>query len=159
MSVRPGCRIGVDVGTVRIGVARCDPSGLLATPLETVARASDGSDVARIAALVGEFDAVEVVVGLPLALSGRPTASTDDADTFARRLTAAVQVPVRMVDERLSTVTAQAGLKASGRTVKKSRAVVDQAAATVILQHALDAERTAGRPPGVLAETRIGPPS
>jgi len=157
--VRHGVRIGVDVGKVRIGVARCDPSGLLATPLQTVARTKDGSDVAHIAALAIEYDAIEIVVGLPLALSGRQTASTEDALGFASGLASAVQAPVRMVDERLSTVTAQAGLKASGRTTKNSRGVVDQAAATVILQHALDAERTAGRPPGVLAETRIGPSS
>lgn len=154
--MRFGTRVGVDVGKVRIGVARCDPSGMLATPVETVARTRDGSDVSRVLALVAEHEAIEIVVGLPLALSGAHTPSTDDAVGFAERLADAGEIPVRLVDERLSTVTAQAGLRASGRTARNSRSVVDQAAATVILQHALDAERASGRPPGTLAETRIG---
>jgi putative Holliday junction resolvase len=157
--MRFGTRVGVDVGKVRIGVARCDPSGMLATPIETVARTRDGSDVSRVLALVAEHEAIEIVVGLPLALSGAHTSSTDDAVGFAERLADAGETPVRLVDERLSTVTAQAGLRASGRTARNSRSVVDQAAATVILQHALDAERASGRPPGTLAETRIGPES
>ncbi len=146
--MREGIRLGVDVGTVRIGVARSDPSGFLASPLETVARADDGTDVARITALVAEQEAIEITVGLPLALSGRRTASTEDAVGFAERLAAAVPVPVRLVDERLSTVTAAAALRQGGRNAKKSRTVVDQSAAAVILQHALDTERSSGRPAG-----------
>ncbi len=146
--MRAGVRIGVDVGTVRIGVARSDPSGFLASPLETVKRAEDGSDIDRLAALVAEHEAVEVVVGLPLALSGRRTASTEDAAGFARRLGEAVPVEVRLVDERLSTVSAQAALKQGGKNAKQQRAVVDRSAATVILQSALDAERASGRAPG-----------
>jgi putative holliday junction resolvase len=146
--VRSGIRLGIDVGTVRIGVSRSDASGFLASPLETVARAADGSDVARIAALVAEYEAIELVAGLPLALSGRRTASTDDAVAFAERVAAAVAVPVRLVDERLSTVSASSALRAGGRNSKKSRSVIDQSAAAVILQHALDAERSSGRPAG-----------
>lgn len=149
--MRFGTRVGVDVGKVRIGVSRCDPSGMLATPVETVPRDAGGADLDRIRTLLREFDAIEVIVGLPLALSGRHTPSTDDAVDFARRLAGSVDVPVRLVDERLSTVTAQAGMRASGRSSKNSRAVIDQAAATVILQHAIDAERAAGMPPGILA--------
>jgi RNAse H-fold protein YqgF len=157
--MRFGTRVGVDVGTVRIGVAGSDPSGLLATPIETVARTGGGADLDRIVRLIEEREAIEVIVGLPLALSGRHTKSTDDAVGFAHRLAAATDVPVRLVDERLSTVSAQAGMRASGRSSKKSRSVVDQAAAIVILQHALDAERTSGRPPGALADPSIGPES
>jgi putative Holliday junction resolvase len=153
--VRAGIRLGIDVGTVRIGVSRSDASGFLASPLETVARANDGGDVSRIAQLVAEHEAIELVVGLPLALSGRRTASTEDAVAFAERLAAAVPVPVRLVDERLSTVTATASLRQSGKNSKKSRTVVDQSAAAVILQHALDAERSSGRPAG----SEILPPS
>ncbi|MHA7986560.1 Holliday junction resolvase RuvX [Rathayibacter sp. CAU 1779] len=149
--MRPGVRVGVDVGKARIGVSRSDPDGMLALPVETVARAEDGSDIARIQALVTEFGAVEAIVGLPLSLSGAHTLSTDDAVGFAERLAEASGIPVRLVDERLSTVTAQSALRASGRTTKNSRSVVDQAAATVILQHALDAERASGNPPGTLA--------
>lgn len=154
--MREGVRLGVDVGTVRIGVSRCDGLGMLATPLETVPRSDDGSDVQRIAALAQEWAARETVVGLPLALSGRRTASTEDALAFARRLADALDIPVRAVDERLSTVTAQAQLHASGRTAKTSRRVVDQAAAVVILQHALDSERSSGQEPGILVSPTIG---
>ncbi|WP_022880835.1 Holliday junction resolvase RuvX [Gryllotalpicola ginsengisoli] len=150
--MRPGIRIGVDVGTVRIGVSRSDPSGFLASPFETVARSDDGADVARIAAVVAEHEAIEVIVGLPLSLSGRSTRSTEDAEEFAARLAAAVTVPVRLVDERLSTVTATAALRQGGRNTKKSRTVVDQSAAAVILQHALDAERSTGRAAGTVVD-------
>ena len=104
-------------------------------------------DVARIAALADEFDALEIVVGLPLSLSGGDTPSTTDARDVRSR-TRRSTVPVRLVDERLSTVTAQRGLRAAGRTAKKSRSVIDQVAAVIILQHALDLERSCGAPPG-----------
>ena len=147
--MRHGVRVGVDVGTARIGVARSDAHGMLATPVETVARDRAGAaDIARIGAIVAELDAVEVVVGLPLALSGRATASTDDAVGFADVLARSLSVPVRLVDERLSTVAAQAVLRAAGRKTKTHRPVIDQVAATIILQHALDTERAAGTPPG-----------
>jgi putative holliday junction resolvase len=136
--VRSGVRLGVDVGTVRIGVARSDVHGMLATPVETVPRGT--GDTARVLAIATELDAVEIVVGLPLALSGRETASTDDARSFAVAL-AAGTTPVRLVDERLSTVTAAAQLRQAGRNAKSSRSVVDQVAAVIILQHALDHER------------------
>ena len=103
--MRTGVRVGVDVGTVRIGVARSDFHGLLATPVETVPRVAGEAtpDLDRISAIVAELDAVEVIVGLPLALSGRHTASTDDAVAFAGTLAGLIPVPVRLVDERLST--------------------------------------------------------
>lgn len=152
--MRTGVRIGVDVGTVRIGVARSDFHGLLATPVETVPR-GDG-DLERILAIAAELDAVEIIVGLPLALSGARTASTNDATGFAARLAAATPLAVRLVDERLSTVSAQAALRASGRTSKNSRSVVDQVAAVIIVQHALDLERTAGNLPGEIVQPEEG---
>lgn len=152
--IRPGVRLGVDVGTARIGVARCDPHALLATPVETVPR-GDG-DLERLVDLVAEFDAVEVIVGLPIALSGRETASTDDARGFARQLAKRMPVTVRLVDERLSTVSAQSALHASGRTTRSSRSVVDQVAAVIILQHALDFERSAQNPPGAVVDPDEG---
>jgi putative Holliday junction resolvase len=155
--VRSGVRIGIDVGKVRIGVSRSDLHGMLATPVETVQRSEDAADRRRIAEIVGELGAFEVIVGLPLALSGAHTASTADAIGFAEALAAEVDVPVRMVDERLSTVSATSALRASGRNTKKARPVVDQVAATIILQHALDAERATGRPPGGTVESSIGP--
>lgn len=153
--MRPGVRLGIDVGTARVGVARSDFHGMLATPVETVARGE--SDLSRIRELVGEFDAVEIVVGLPIALSGRETASTEDARAFARRIAAERLAPVRMVDERLSTVSAHAALRGSGRNSRQSRSVVDQVAAVIILQHALDFERAADRPPGALVDPDEGP--
>jgi putative Holliday junction resolvase len=147
--VRRGVRIGVDVGDVRIGVARSDPSGLIATPLETVAR-GDG-DLARLHALTREEAALEVVVGLPRSLSGGEGPSAAKVRRFASRLAAALApVPVRLCDERLSTVSAEAVLRERGRKGQKRRAVVDQAAAVVILQNALDTERGTGAAPGEL---------
>lgn len=145
MSIRPGRRLGVDVGKTRIGVAVCDRDGLLATPVETVPRAQ-GSDVRRIVELADEYDVLEIVVGLPLSMSGDDTPSTADARGFAELL--AQHRAVRLVDERLSTVTAQRGLHQAGRNTKKSRAVIDQAAAVIILQHALDHERASSAAPG-----------
>lgn len=144
--------MGIDVGRARIGVARCDPGALLAVPVETVARAAEGdADVRRILELAGEYEAFELVVGHPLSMSGRPTASTDDAVAFAGRLAGADatgRLSVRLVDERMSTVSAQQALRASGKSARKQRPIVDQAAAVIILQHAIDAERASGRPPG-----------
>jgi putative Holliday junction resolvase len=155
--VREGVRLGIDVGKVRIGVSRSDPHGMLATPVETVARSDDSADRRRISEIAGELGAFEVIVGLPLALSGAHTASTADAVGFAEKLAAELGLPVRLVDERLSTVSAASALRASGRNSKKARPVVDQVAATIILQHALDAERATGRPPGDTVESSIGP--
>jgi putative Holliday junction resolvase len=152
--MRPGVRIGVDVGKVRIGVARSDPHGLLATPVETVARGA--GDLERILAIADEAGAMELIVGLPLSLAGTATASTDDATGFAARLAAATELPVRLVDERLTTVSAQSALRASGRTSRNSRSVIDQVAAVIIVQHALDFERAAGTPPGEIAHPDEG---
>lgn len=148
--MRPGVRIGVDVGAVRVGVATCDPSGLIATPVETLRRGR--GDLAALAALVAEREAVEVVVGLPTTLAGRHGPAAEAAQAYAEEVAALVGVPVRLVDERLSTVGAQRGLHASGVDTRKGRGVIDQAAAVIILQGALDAERSAGAPPGRLVE-------
>lgn len=146
--MRRGNRIGVDVGRARVGVARCDPDGLLATPIETLTR--DDTTVAALLAHAAELDAIEFIVGLPLSLSGADTPSTTDARDFADQLAAATEVPVRLVDERMSTVTAHRQLQAGGRRSKGSRSIIDQVAAVIILQNALDSERTADRPPGSL---------
>ncbi|MGM1030571.1 MAG: Holliday junction resolvase RuvX [Actinomycetota bacterium] len=148
--MRRGVRIGVDVGRARVGVARSDRDGLLATPVETIQRASTDV-VARLRAIAAELEAVEAVVGLPISLSGGDTASTQDARDIAALL--AASMPVRLVDERLSTVTASAGMRAAGKSSRQQRSSIDQAAAVVILQHALDSERSAGRAPGELLHT------
>lgn len=142
------------MGTARIGVARSDNHGMLATPVETVRR-GDG-DLSRIAEIVVDIGAVEIVVGLPLALSGRETASTGDAKSFAQQLADLRVASVRMVDERLSTVSATGALRESGRNARNSRSVIDQVAAVIILQHALDVERSAETPPGVVVAPEQG---
>lgn len=152
--MRPGSRVAFDVGTVRIGVARSDFHGMLATPVETVLRGV--GDLARVREIIEHTEAIEVIVGLPLALSGRETSSTEDAREFALAVARLGVVPVRLVDERLSTVSAQSALRASGRTAKNSRSVVDQVAAVIILQHALDFERAASTPPGALVDPDEG---
>ena len=143
---RRGVRLGIDVGRARIGVARCDPDGMLAVPVETVPR-GDGA-VGRIAELAAEHEPLEFVVGLPINLRGEDTASTADAREFAEALGRACGIAVRLIDERLSTVTAHQALRASGRTQRNSRGVVDQAAAVVLLQHAIDIEKNTGNPAG-----------
>jgi len=148
--VRAGVRIGVDVGSVRVGLAACDPAGVLATPVGTVRRGR--GDLARIAALVTERDAIEIVVGLPVTLRNERGAAAQAAEAYAGRLAALVTCPVRLFDERLSTVGAQRELRAGGVDSRRGRGVVDQAAAAIILQAALEAERRTGSAPGRVVE-------
>jgi len=144
-------RLGIDPGDARIGVARSDPSGMLATPVETVRRGK--GDLRRIAQILAEEEAVEVVVGLPRSLSGGEGPAAAKVREFAGRLARRVSpVPVRLVDERLTTVSAEAMLRDRGRKGGDRRAVVDQAAAVLILQHALDTERATGAAPGEIVE-------
>jgi putative holliday junction resolvase len=139
----------VDVGDVRIGVAASDPDGILATPVETVA--AGPAAVGRIAEIVRELEALECVVGLPVGLSGREGPAAAKVRAFCADLLPAIApVPIRLFDERMSTMTAQAQLRHSGRSGAARRTVIDQAAATVILQTALDSERTRGSAPGEL---------
>lgn len=143
---RRGVRLGIDVGRARVGVARCDPDGMLATPVETVPR--DDRSIARVREIAVELEAVEILVGLPLNLRGEDTPSTADARAFAAAVARTIATPVRLVDERLSTVSAHAALRNSGRSQKSSRTIVDQVAAVVLLQQALEVEKSTGRPPG-----------
>jgi putative Holliday junction resolvase len=139
---RQGRRLGIDVGSVRVGVAISDPTGTLASPLETVQRARDESDLDRIAALVVEHEVTEVIVGEPRHLSGASGASAKEARAYSRALAGRIgSVPVHLVDERLSTVTAASSLRANGVDSRRQRSVIDQAAAVVILQAYLDAQR------------------
>jgi putative holliday junction resolvase len=149
LSVRTGVRLGVDVGSVRIGIARSDPGGLLASPLETVRRGP--GDLAAIADLAAGNDAVEVVVGLAVGLAGREGKAAAAGRAFAGELAARLApVPVRLVDERFTTVLAHAALQQGGRDSRARRERVDSAAAALLLQGALDGERTTGQPAGQL---------
>lgn len=145
--MRAGVRLGIDLGSVRIGVAASDPSGFLASPVETVRRGP--GDLDRLAALTVERAAFEVLVGLPRSLSGRDGPAAEGARDWSAVLAARLApVPVRLVDERLSTVSATRDLRAAGTGSRKARGVVDQAAAVVLLQNALDTERSTGTPAG-----------
>ena len=150
-----GARLGVDVGSVRVGVAVSDPDGILATPVTTVPRTAEGepaagdSDIEAIADLVREHAVVGVVVGLPRSLSGGEGPAAARARKYAAVMAARIApVWVRLIDERLSSVDAHRTLRDSGVAGRRQRAVVDQAAAVLILQTALDAERSTGAPPG-----------
>jgi putative Holliday junction resolvase len=139
-----GRRLGIDVGTVRIGVAVSDPDGVLATPVETVRRDRGDAHLRRLVALVGKLDVVEVVVGLPRTLADRAGASARDALAVADGLAARLpSVPLRLADERLTTVAAQRSLRDAGVRAKAQRSVIDQAAAVAILQGWLDQRRAA----------------
>ena len=135
----PGVWLGIDPGKARIGVAASGADGLLAVPVETIAR--QRGDVERIVAIAVERGVVQIYVGLPRSMSGAEGAAAVDARVFARSLAAATTVPVRLLDERLTTVSATRELRAAGRSTRNSRTVIDQAAATILLQSALDAAR------------------
>lgn len=154
--VRTGVRLAVDPGTVRIGVARSDPSGVLASPL-TVVRRGKG-DLDALAALATAEEAMEIFVGLPRSLSGREGPSAVTARQFAADLAARVApLPVRLVDERFTTATAHGALRAGGHDSRARRQTVDAAAAAVLLAAALEAERRTGSAPGDLVIPAGGP--
>jgi putative Holliday junction resolvase len=141
--------LGIDVGSVRVGVAACDPDGTLASPLITLAR--DRRIHEQIRLLAEEREAIEVLVGRPRTLAGRAGPAERAAVEFAGELARAVApTPVRLVDERLSTVQASQALRSGGVRARAARSRVDAAAAAVILQTALDTERRTGAPAGEL---------
>ncbi|HYZ55692.1 MAG TPA: Holliday junction resolvase RuvX [Streptosporangiaceae bacterium] len=153
--MRMGVRLAVDVGSVRVGVARSDPGGVLASPLTVVPRGR--GDLDRLAELAAGHDALEVIVGLPTTLAGREGPAAADARKVASALAGRIApVPVRLVDERFTTTTAHAALRQGGKDSRARRPVVDQAAAAVLLQAALDAERTTGHAPGELVSVPGG---
>jgi putative holliday junction resolvase len=153
--VRAGVRLAIDLGSARVGVARCDPDGVLATPLATVTRGR--GDLHRLAALASEQGAVEVIVGLPTGLSGRQGTAAAEARAFAESLAARLApLPVRLFDERFTTVLAHDALRQGGRGSRERRKHVDKAAAALILQGALDTERATGQPPGELVASVPG---
>ncbi|QSB16947.1 Holliday junction resolvase RuvX [Natronosporangium hydrolyticum] len=144
----PGRRLGVDVGDVRIGVAICDPSGLVATPLTTVMRDRDAAedaipaDMSELGRLVAEHGTVEIVVGLPVTLAGSEGPAAAQVRRYAQRLAQLLDpVPVTLADERMSTMVATRRLSERGIRGRRRRQVIDQAAAAEILQGWLDAQR------------------
>jgi len=153
--LRSGNRLAIDVGSVRIGVAGCDPGGVMATPLATVPRGR--GDLAEIARLCAEREVIEVIVGLPMSLSGEAGKAAAIARAFADELARIIApVPVRLVDERFTTTIAHSALRAGGLNSRQRRGTVDQAAAALLLQSALDAERLTGTPAGEFVGAESG---
>lgn len=145
-----GVRLGVDVGDVRVGFARSDRDGLIATPVETLPRESAARE---IAAYAREVEARAIMVGLPRSLDGHEGAAAAKARDFCQELLAQLDAgdgaaEVRLIDERLTTVSAHRALHSSGRRGRRHREVVDQVAAVMILQQALDLERSSGAAAG-----------
>lgn len=137
--VDSGVRLGVDVGTVRVGVAASDPAGTLAFPVATVTRSQTAAT--EVAAIALERAATMVFVGLPRHMDGSEGASARDARGFAQELAELVEAPVRLVDERLTTSSAARAMTSAGKSARQQRASIDSAAATVILEAALDIDR------------------
>ncbi|WP_328316453.1 Holliday junction resolvase RuvX [Streptomyces sp. NBC_00388] len=147
--MRRGRRLAIDVGDARIGVASCDPDGVLATPVETVPGRDVPAAHRRLRQLIAEYEPIEVVVGLPRSLNGGEGPAAAKVRVFAQELARdSAPIPVRLIDERMTTVTASQSLRASGVKSRKGRSVIDQAAAVVILQNALESERASGVAPG-----------
>lgn len=141
-----GRRLGLDVGTVRIGVSLSNREATLAMPLETVPRRTgfkdrDQEDIDRLLQLIEDNDVVEVIVGLPRDLRGNGSSSVKHAKEIAFRIKRRRDIPVRLADERLTTVSALSAIHAAGRTEKQTRAIIDQVAAVEILQSWLDARQ------------------
>lgn len=153
-SYPPGPKLGVDVGQVRVGLAGSDRDGLLATPIRTLQRdARKNSDVRSLVREAIERGVVQIFVGLPKNLSGREGTSAELARAYADLIVRELirqshPVPVRLVDERLSTVSAHRSLRSAGLNSREHRKVVDQVAAVEILQHAIHMQRSRGRDVG-----------
>ena len=153
--MRRGVRMALDWGDARIGVAACDSNGVLAYPLTTVRAGTD--ELAELMAVVAEYEPIEVLVGLPRSLSGGEGPAAAKARERATRLAAGIGVPVRLVDERLTTVTASQRLHETGMRAKEQRRLIDAAAAVAILEQALVFEQSQGSPPGELVSAPGGP--
>jgi|LakMenE18May11ns_1017448.scaffolds.fasta_scaffold9874369_2 putative Holliday junction resolvase len=144
-----GRKLAIDIGRARLGIAVSDLSGILSSPLDSVRRLADDSDtIQEILKIVTDNEVQEIYVGDPVSLSGEITPSTDDARNFSSLLQSTTEIPVRLIDERLTTVTAARNLRESGKNAKTSKLVIDSASAVVILEAVLHAERVSGETPG-----------
>ena len=145
-----GSRLAIDVGTVRIGLAVSDPDSILSTPLPALIRSKLlGETLQEILSLISDNGVIEVFVGDPLSLSGSETESTKDARQFANQLAELTSVPVRLVDERLTTVTASSKLRLNGLNAKAAKDLIDSASAVEILEQALNVSIMSGKPAGL----------
>lgn len=153
LQFRKGKRVAIDVGKARIGVAICDQDGILASPLAVVARRESlDESVREVLDQFADQEVIEAYVGLPTSLRGGATASTEDAIAFATAFEAATDLDVRLIDERLTTVSASNALQASGKNTKMQRGVIDAVAACLILEQAIAIERSQFSQPGLSLE-------
>ena len=151
--MRSGRRIAFDVGSARTGVAISDSSGILATPDKALQDFKSTKQLAKLAEeLVQQHEAIEIYIGLPLNLKGKHTPSTDFAISFATELSFITRVPIRFVDERFTTRLAAGALSTAGKNSREQKHLIDSASATVILNAALDEERSTGAQPGLALE-------
>ena len=137
---RFGRRIAFDYGDVRIGVAVCDPDGLLATPLEVIS-SKDPSLIANIRVLIEEYEPVKLYLGRPKMLSGADSTAVDKANAFAEKLTNHFDIEITMIDERLSTVSAARSLREAGVDAKSAKSKIDSVAAVAILEQGLSIDK------------------
>ena len=145
-----GSRLAIDVGTVRIGLAVSDPDSILSTPLPALIRSKLLTETLQeILSLISDSGVIEVYIGDPLSLSGSETESTKDARQFANQLAELTSVPVRLVDERLTTVTASSKLRLNGLNAKAAKDLIDSASAVEILEQALNVSKKSGKPAGL----------
>ena len=142
-------KMAIDIGRARLGIAISDPSGILASPLDSVTRsAEEYVTVREIIRLIDDNEIQELYIGDPVSLSGEQTLSTADARSFASLLQASTAVPVRLIDERLTTVSAARNLRESGKNARTSKSIIDSASAVVILESVLQTERVSGEAAG-----------
>ena len=135
--VRRGARIAFDYGSARIGVAVCDPEGIMASPLTTV-DATSAAQFADISAIIDDYSPVELVVGNPRSLDGVERKAAKGAQEFCNNLAKHTDIPVILIDERLTTAGAHRAMSLAGKNSRQRRKTVDAAAAAIILQNYLD---------------------
>jgi putative holliday junction resolvase len=131
--------LGLDVGGKRIGVAGCDGLGLIATGLTTIWRSSFQEDVAQLAEIITDRALEILILGLPYTMDGKLGSQAKQVQKFARRITAAIDLPIEYVDERLTSYAAEQMMMAANISVSQNKAMIDRIAAAVILQQWLDA--------------------
>jgi putative holliday junction resolvase len=141
MSSEPGRVMALDVGGRRIGVAMSDPTRVLASPLTTLRAEPRPRVIGQIAELVVQHNVTEVVVGLPLTLSGEIGPQAKLVQAFVEELQAALAVPLHMFDERLTSVAADRLMQELGIKPERRRERIDEVAASIILQDFLDSRR------------------
>ena len=135
-----GRRIAFDYGDVRIGVAVSDPDSILSSPLTTL-KATDKNLSSQILQIITEIEPVTIYVGRPSLLSGNDGVATEKATDFVALLRTITQVPIELIDERMSTISAARNLREAGRSAKESKDAIDMAAAVAILEFAIDIEK------------------